>query len=420
MKVTNVIKHSLGMNDGKNKEYGKRHWHPSSFKWLFTMLLLSAFSCNAQNSETLTYNDEIIVGASRLDQYLPILKDKKIAVLANHSSLIGETHLIDSLLSLDISIVKVFAPEHGFRGNKSDGATINDSKDEKTGLPIVSIYGKNKYLPKEHLSDVDILLFDIQDVGVRFYTFISAMHYAMKACAESNTAFMVLDRPNPNGMYVDGPVLDSALSSYVGVHPIPVVHGLTVGELAHMINGEGWLGEKQCELTVITTLNYSHDLEYSLPVKPSPNLPNDQSIKLYPSLALFEGTEISVGRGTYKPFLQIGHPAFTDLSYSFTPASIDGMSKYPPLEGKTCYGYNLEEIDFKPQFTLNYLLEFYERFPKEQPFFKDYFHKLIGNTETMEQIKSGMSEEEIRETWKADLDNYKLTRKKYLLYPDFE
>lgn len=388
-----------------------------------SFLIIYAFtftSCSSQNTEQTEVDNSLLVGAERLDQYLPLLKDKKVAVLANHSSLVGDGHLVDTLLSYDINIVKVFAPEHGFRGDKSDGAFIDDSKDAATGLPIISIYGENKYMPTKLLQDVDVLIFDIQDVGVRFFTFISAMHYAMKACAASDTKFIVLDRPNPNGMYVDGPILDSALQAYVGMHPIPVVHGLTVGELAKMINGEGWLGQKKCDLVVISADNYDHSQSYSLPVRPSPNLPNDQAIILYPTIALFEGTEISVGRGTYEPFLQIGNPLLTQLPHSFTPVSIEGMSKYPPLEDKKCYGYDLRKIDFKPQFTLKYLLEFYEMFPEKEKFFKDYFHKLIGNTKTMDQIKAGMSEQEIKATWQPGLDKYKLMRKKYLLYPDFE
>jgi uncharacterized protein YbbC (DUF1343 family) len=363
---------------------------------------------------------QIMVGAEQMDQYLPLLKGKRVAILTNHSSMVGNTHLVDTLLSYSINIVNVFAPEHGFRGNQPDGAHIDNSKDQKTGIPIISLYGLNKNLPVEILENIDVLIFDIQDVGVRFYTYISAMAYAMKSCAEKGTSFIVLDRPNPNGMYVDGPMLDSAYTSYIGTLPLPIVHGLTIGELANMINGEKWMTEKTCPLTVIPVKNYNHLTKYNLPIKPSPNLPSDKSITLYPSLALFEGTVISVGRGTYQPFLQIGHPQFTDLKHSFTPASIPNMSAKPPLENKKCYGYSFENVTVKPAFTLKYLLEFYNKYDQKDEFFSPYFNKLVGNGETMKQIKAGLSEAEIKETWQPGLNKYKLMRKKYLLYKDFE
>ncbi|MEQ8924818.1 MAG: DUF1343 domain-containing protein [Fulvivirga sp.] len=382
------------------------------------ILLLTNISCIGQQKNT--DSEGIIVAAAQTDLYLPLLSEKKVALLANHSSLVGDTHLVDLLLENGVTITKVLAPEHGFRGDKSDGVDIKDSKDEKTGIQIISIYGDNKFIPEKLINDVDVLIFDIQDVGVRFYTYITAMHYAMEACAKTGTKFIVLDRPNPNGMYVDGPILDPKMKSYIGVHPIPVVHGLTVGELATMINGEGWLSIGKCELTVIPVKNYTHATTYSLPVKPSPNLPNDQAIKLYPSLALFEGTVVSVGRGTQQPFTIIGHPEFAELKYTFTPQSIPGMSVNPPLEGKKCYGYDLSYINFKPQFTLKYLLEFYAMSDEKDKFFKDYFNKLIGNTTTMQQIKDGLSERDIKATWAGKLATYKKMRKKYLLYKDFE
>jgi uncharacterized protein YbbC (DUF1343 family) len=383
-----------------------------------TLILIGALYQNCQSQPV---NEPVIPGDNQINQYLPLLQNKRVAIVANHSAMIAGKHLIDTLLSLDINVTKVLAPEHGFRGDKSDGALINDGKDEKTGIPIISMYGKNKTLDSVIFNNIDIVIFDIQDVGVRFFTFISAMHYVMEACAVSNTPLIILDRPNPNGMYVDGPILDSDYQSYVGIHKIPLVHGLTVGELAKMINGEGWLKDAaKCSLTVITVKNYSHAMSYHLQTKPSPNLPNDLSIALYPSLALFEGTQISVGRGTYKPFLQVGHPSFKDLTYNFTPVSIEGMSKYPPLEGQVCYGYNFENMDFKPHFTLQFLIEFYNKFEDKDDYFKDYFNKLIGNGETMKQIKAGLSEAEIKATWQPQLDQYKIMRKKYLLYPDFE
>lgn len=383
-------------------------------------IALLLFTYTISSLIALAQTGNIIVGAEQSDQYFPLLKDKKVGVLANQTSVIGEKHIVDVLQDNDINIIKVFAPEHGFRGNKSDGMDIKNSIDQITGIAIESIYGENKYIPAKLLDGLDVVIFDIQDVGVRFYTYISAMQYMMDACAKTNTKFIVLDRPNPNGMYVDGPILDPKLKSYIGVQPIPVVHGLTVGELAQMINGEGWLENGKCDLTVIPVKNYNHKTVYSLPIYPSPNLPNDQAIKLYPSLALFEGTVISIGRGTNEPFTQIGHPEFTDLPHSFTPESISNMSVNPPLEGKKCYGYNLKDIAFKPQFTLKYLLEFYEQFENKSAFFTSYFNKLIGNTVTMQQIKDGLSEKEIKATWATKLSAYKKMRKKYLLYADFE
>ncbi len=385
-------------------------------KMLILIFVFALTSCKSQSVK----EKGIEVGAKQLAEFLPLLKNKRVAVLANHSSLIGNTHLVDTLISHQVNIVKVFAPEHGFRGDRPDGAYIDNSKDVATGLPIVSLYGKNKTLPAELLEDIDILIFDIQDVGVRFFTYISAMHYAMESCAKSGKKFIVLDRPNPNGMFVDGPILDSALQSYVGMHPIPVVHGLTVGELAKMINGENWLKDGQCDLTVVPVKNYDHNMSYAMPVKPSPNLPNDKAITLYPSLGLFEGTDISVGRGTHEAFLQIGHPSFFDMPHKFKPVSIEGMSKYPPHENKECFGHDLAEVEFGPQFTLSYVIDCYQLFEDKENYFKDYFNTLIGTTETMKQIQKGWSEKEIKSTWQVDLDNYKLMRKKYLLYPDFE
>lgn len=390
--------------------------------YFFLILIIISSSCKAQQEQNQVPDKTIRVGSESLDEYLSLLKDKKVALLANHSSLVGKTHLVDTLLSNDVDIVKVFAPEHGFRGDRPDGATIDNTKDSKTGIPIVSMYGKNKSLPVELLEGVDVLIFDIQDVGVRFFTYISAMAYAMKSCAASDTEFIVLDRPNPNGMLVDGPMLDSAFSSYVGALPLPAVHGLTVGELAKMINGEGWTGDNECDLTIIPVKNYDHSMPYILPVKPSPNLPSDKSIILYPSLALFEGTVISVGRGTYEPFIQYGHPSFTDLKHSFTPVSIPDMSAKPPLENQKCFGYSFEDKDVKHEFTLKYLLDAYNKFEDKESFFlkTNYFNLLMGTDKTMKQIKAGMSEVAIKATWKSDLDTYKIMRKKYLLYKDFE
>ena len=364
---------------------------------------------------------EIVPGAYRFQEYLPLLKDKKVALTVNQTSMVGNTHLVDTLLAQGIDVVKVFAPEHGFRGTADAGEKVKSSIDQKTGLPIISLYGANKKPTPEQLQDVDVLIFDIQDVGVRFYTYISTMHYLMEAAAENNKEIFILDRPNPHGAYVDGPVLDTAYQSFVGMHPIPLVHGLTVGELSLMVNNEEWLGNGvQSDLTVIEMENYEHDDQYSLPFKPSPNLPNDLSIALYPSLGLFEGTVISVGRGTYAPFQQIGHPKLDSFPHTFVPESIEGMSRYPPYEGQEVYGVNFQGQEPVYEFTLKYLLDMYEAFPEKEEFFikNNFFEKLEGTGKLREQVKAGMSEEEIRATWKEALEEYKLLRKEYLLYPE--
>lgn len=380
------------------------------------IILSILFTAACVNSQQV--DEELLVGAQQFEKYVPLLNNKRVAVVANHSALIGNIHLVDTLLAEGVEIKKVMAPEHGFRGDKSDGAEIEDGKDTKTELPIISIYGKTKKPSPEMLRNVDVIIFDIQDVGVRFFTFISTMHYVMEACAENNKQIIILDRPNPHGMVVDGPVLNLKFQSFVGMHPIPTIHGLTVGELALMINGEGWLENgAKCTLTVIPIKNYTHNTPYELPVKPSPNLPNQKSIELYPSLALFEGTQVSIGRGTQEPFLQYGHPSFK-TDYSFTPVSIPGMSKYPPLEGKTCYGYYLADADVKAGLDLSYLLNAYNDFPDKDSFFKPYFNKLLGNDLTMQQVKDGLTEEEIKSSWTEALLTYKEIRKKYLIYPE--
>ncbi len=383
------------------------------------------YSCSTAQEEQPSY---ITSGAAQLNEYLPLLKGKTIALLVNQTSMIEETHLVDTLITINnlkghnITIDKVFAPEHGFRGQADAGEKVSNGLDADTGLSIISLYGKNKKPTPEQLEGLDWVIFDIQDVGARFYTYISTMHYVMEACAENGVKMMILDRPNPNGMYVDGPVLDTAQQSFVGMHRIPIVHGLTVGELAQMINGEGWLDNGvTCDLMVIPAKNYDHQMTYSLPVKPSPNLPNDLSIALYPSLCLFEGTEISVGRGTYSPFLQIGHPEFTgDSSYSFTPISIDGMSKYPKHQDKQCYGIDFSKESITYGFSLKHLIAYYHQFEAKDKYFNSFFKTLAGTDLLEQQIKDGLSEQEIRATWTEDLSAYKQMRKKYLLYEDFE
>ena len=359
----------------------------------------------------------ILTGADQLALYLPLLKDKRVAMVVNQSALVDSMHLVDLLLEKQVHVVKIFAPEHGFRGNVDRGKHIDNTMDKATGLPIVSMFGKNKRPSLAQLADVDVVIFDIQDVGVRFFTYISSMHEVMNACAESQTPLLVLDRPNPLGDYVDGPIRQKGYQSFVGMHPIPVVHGLTVGELARMINGEKWLDDgRNCELTVITMKNYTHDTPYSLPIKPSPNLPNDLSIRLYPSLCFFEATRVSIGRGTQFPFQVVGFPNYSDTMFSFIPQDIAGMQINPLHENKTCYGIDLRNEELSHRFTLKYIIEFYEQYGDGFFSRSEWFNLLAGNKQLLEQIKSGMSEAAIRETWQAELTDYKQMRMNYLLY----
>lgn len=375
---------------------------------------------------------DIVVGAERFDQYLPLLKGKRVALVVNPTSVVNEGkksyHLVDALLSKKVDVRKVFAPEHGFRGEADAGEQVKNGKDKTTGLSIISLYGKNKKPTPEQLKDVDIVIFDIQDVGARFYTYISTMHYVMEACAEQGKYFIVLDRPNPNGHYVDGPLLSPSFSSFVGMHPIPIVHGNTVGELARMINEERWLAnKKQCKMSVILCDNYTHNTPYELPIKPSPNLPNSLSVYLYPSLCLFEGTIVSVGRGTNKQFQCIGAPEYDGkMPYEFTPVSSSG-AKQPLYENKICYGLDLsplnpQQIRDQKQLQLHWLINLYKQCPLPDNFFNadGFFDKLAGGGTLRWQIKQNMSEEEIRSSWQKDLETYKQMRKKYLLYDDFE
>ncbi len=387
-------------------------------------ILICTLSCNAQpgdpgESSTDLQPQEIVVGAEQLERYLPILLDKKVGLIVNQTSMVGNMHLADTLLALDVDVRKVFAPEHGFRGDADAGATVKDGIDTKTNLPIISLYGSNKKPTKEQLQDIDVLVFDIQDVGTRFYTYISTMHYVMEAAAEHNKELLILDRPNPNGMYVDGPILEEEFQSFVGMHPIPILHGLTVGELAKMIVGEQWLSSaNRLNMNIIRCKGYEHSMGYTLPVKPSPNLPNDLSIKLYPSLCLFEGTVISVGRGTYAPFQQIGHPSFEGMPHSFTPESIEGMSKYPKYENETCFGHDFKKEAITGGFDLQYLIDYYNLYAGEEDFFNAFFNKLAGNSTLQEQIKEGLSQEEIKASWTEELGDYRQMREKYLLYQD--
>lgn len=362
-----------------------------------------------------------------MEKYLPLLKDQKVAIVGNQSSMVEGTHLVDTLLQSGIEVVKVFSPEHGFRGKADAGEHVNSSIDEKTNLPLVSLYGSNKKPKPEQLAGVDVLLFDLQDVGVRFYTYISTLHYVMEACAEQSVPLIVLDRPNPNGHYVDGPVLDMEFKSFVGMHPVPVVYGMTIGEYAQMINGEKWLKNGvQCDLNVITLAGWNHKKHYKLPIKPSPNLPNMTAIYLYPSLCFFEGTVVSVGRGTEYPFQVVGHPNFTSEStFVFKPESTEG-AKHPKLEGEACFGVDfrklgVDALQVQNKLQLKWLLLFYQTLDlKEQFFLKNHFIDLLAGTNQLRlDILAGLSENEIRDKWQVKLEEFKQIRQTYLLYEDF-
>jgi len=362
-----------------------------------------------------------VPGSYQFELYRGLIEGKSVAVVANQTSMVGPNHLVDNLLSAGINIKAIFAPEHGFRNMADAGELIEDGKDPVTGLPLISLYGRHQKPTPEDLAGIDVVLFDIQDVGVRFYTYMGTMHYVMEACAENNVKFIVLDRPNPNGFYVDGNILDTAYTSFVGMHPVPIVHGMTVGEYAGMINGEGWLKDGvKCDLTVIKCKNYTHKTLYELPVKPSPNLPNQNSIYLYPSTCFFEGTNISLGRGTAYPFQVFGSPLLPDRGFSFTPESVPG-AKNPPLLGVKCYGTDLrnaleKRIVPKPVIRLEYLISAYLDFPDKDKFFIRYFDTLSGGPVIREQIQKGMTAKEIRDSWKPGLEKFSLIRKKYLLY----
>ncbi len=357
-------------------------------------------------------------GASLIETYLPTLEGKNVAVVANQTSMIGQTHLVDTLLQRGVSVIKVFAPEHGFRGDADAGAFIEDERDSKTNLPVISLYGKHKKPSITDLDNIDIVLFDIQDVGARFYTYISTLHYVMEACAENNTTLLVLDRPNPNGSYVDGPLLDTAFKSFVGMHPVPIVHGMTIAEYARMINGEFWLKDSiQCELMWQKMPAYTRKMPYDLPIKPSPNLPNPQSISWYPSLCLFEGTDISVGRGTTLQFQIIGSPKLDSCSYSFIPVSREGANS-PKHENTKCCGWDLSSIDLDDGIHLDLLIKCYHQYSaKNRPFFNSFFDKLAGSNKLRKQISEGWTSSQIKESWQEGLEAFIELRKTYLLYP---
>ena len=405
-------------------------------KSTFLFFLIGILSCGNTNKqsdqlseekkeikETKQENLEIITGANRTGAYIPLIRNKKIGIVGNQTSIIktekgSYTHLVDSLLSLEIRISKVFAPEHGFRGTADAGEVVKNGLDTKTGLPVISLYGDSKKPSSESLKDIDMMIFDIQDVGARFYTYISSLHYIMEACAENNIPLLILDRPNPNGAYIDGPVLETEHSSFVGMHPIPVVHGMTIAEYAQMINGEKWLKNGiQCTLEIVGMENYDHSKSYSLPVKPSPNLPNDKSINLYPSLCFFEGTNVNAGRGTNDQFQVFGSPFLNNdhYEYSYIPEPMDG-AKYPKHSGKKCYGKNLKETTELNSLNFEWLIEAYNHTDNKKEFFNSFFTKLAGTKRLQQQIESGISAQEIKDSWQVELSEFRNLRDKYLIY----
>ncbi|MEO5943897.1 MAG: DUF1343 domain-containing protein [Ferruginibacter sp.] len=400
------------------------------------ILLLSVIACSCFTPHPYKENVEgpawqkIMTGAEQTGKYLPYLKNKRVAILANPTAVIGHTHLVDSLQKLGINIVKVFGPEHGFRGKASAGARVLDEKDAATGIPIISLYGKKSKPSKEDMADVDIMIYDLQDVGVRFYTNINALARVMESCSENNKELLILDRPNPNGYLIDGPVLDMKYKSGIGMFPIPMSHGLTVAEFAQMANGQGWLTDKEkCKLIIIPVKNYTHDMEYTLPVSPSPNLNTQQSVLLYPSTCMFEGTYINLGRGTYFPFTVLGSPALKGkYDFSFTPVGINGMAETPLFMNQVCYGldlrnYDTEKLRKSGQINLQWIMELYKASPNKEQFFDSKLsremgtiERLIGSGQFRQQIIDGVSEKEIRTSWEPGLSAYKVMRKKYLIY----
>lgn len=396
-----------------------------SFKsYYFLLCTLLIGSCNAQSNvqnqsiETAVNNSRIIVGAERELDYFQFLKGKRVGLVGNQTTEVNGEHLVDRWLANEINLKVIFAPEHGFRGAADAGAHVKNEIDTKTGLKIISLYGKNKKPSAESLKDLDILVFDIQDVGARFYTYISTLHYVMEACADNNLPLLILDRPNPNGMWVDGPVLDTAYKSFVGMHPVPVMHGMTIGEYARMIEGEGWLKTTHVlKYEVIPCLNYEHSMKYHIPVAPSPNLRTDKAIEWYASLCFFEGTPVSVGRGTDDPFCLIGAPWFTEGKVNFMPKSMTGAT-LPPFVNQQCKGFNACENEKKAGLDLSYLIAFYKNYKIDKPFFSDFFDKLAGGKDLRLLIEKGKSEKEIKATWQSDLHKFKKIRKKYLIYKD--
>jgi len=394
--------------------------------WLISVNTSCSHGISEESNARLGNSERITVAADRTNEYLPLLSKRSVAIVANQTSRLGHEHLVDSLLSLGVNIKCVFAPEHGFRGEAGAGEKILDGRDVKTGLSIISLYGKHLKPTKEDLHKVDVVIFDIQDVGARFYTYISTLQYVMEACAQNHVELIILDRPNPNGFYVDGPVLEEKYKSFVGMCTIPVVHGMTIGEYAMMLKGERLFSRSDSlELKVITVKNYTHDSLYQLPVRPSPNLPNMQSVYLYPSICFFEGTSISLGRGTPFPFQYIGFPGMQNGTVSFKPVNIPGVVTNPPYRDTLCNGLDLRNESFfqgsiQKKIQIKWLLEMYASFPDKKKFFNPFFEKLAGTKLLRQQIIAGVDESEIRKSWQTELLKFKKIRKKYLLYPDFE
>ncbi|MDG4950255.1 DUF1343 domain-containing protein [Weeksellaceae bacterium KMM 9724] len=412
----------------------------------YTLLVfLFAISCNAQENSSIgiSIDDQkvevdpkqnlasrdsefcqVILAAEQTEKYIPLLQGQKVGVVTNQTGIIpteeGDVHLVDHLISQGIEVVKIFSPEHGFRGTADAGEIVKDGKDIKTGLPIVSLYGSNKKPKDEQVKDLDVILFDIQDVGVRFYTYISTLHYVMESAAENNKKVIVLDRPNPNAHYIDGPMLEPSQKTFVGMHPVPIVYGMTIGEYAQMINGEKWLDKGvQADLSVIPLQNYTHETHYDLPVKPSPNLPNAQSINLYPSICFFEGANVSEGRGTEKQFQVYGSPYLKNMPFKFTPKPNEG-AKNPQFNGEVCYGEDLSQVEPLSEVSLKWLIKAYKNNTK-QPFFTKnsgafWIDKLAGTADLRHQIEKGWTEEQIKATWQDGLEKFKKTRAKYLIY----
>ncbi len=405
------------------------------FSIIFSLLFINIISGVNAFGQPKPGNKPALPGATQIDQYMRLIQDKTVAVFANHTSMIEDEHLVDFLKKKGVNIVKIFAPEHGFRGNADAGEKVGNVKDAQTGIPIVSLYGKKQAPSADDLEEVDILIFDIQDVGVRFYTYISSLEYYIKAAVDNKKPLIILDRPNPNGFYVDGPVLDKKFRSFIGMQSVPVVYGMTMGEYAKMLIGEGWLDStaagaaltKAADIRVITCANYTHSSKYELPVKPSPNLPDMASVYLYPSTCFFEGTALSEGRGTEKPFMLFGHPSLPKTLVKFTPVSREG-AKSPKLLNQVCYGWDLSGTPasalkkINGRIQLKWLLQAYKLFPDKKNFFlsNNFIHKLAGNDQLMQQVKNGSTEAVIRKSWEPRLTAFKQVRKKYLLYPDFE
>lgn len=385
-------------------------------------ILLSLFIC--WNAGECAAQRQVSPGIGDFGMYRAKLEGKRVGIIANQTAVVPESgmmHTVDFLRERGVNVVKIFCPEHGFRGDADAGEQVGDYRDKATGLPVISLYGKKKKPLPDDLKDIDVLLFDMQDVGVRFYTYISTLHYVMEACAENDIPLIVADRPNPNAFYVDGPVLDLKYRSFVGMHPVPVVYGMTIGEYARMVNGEGWLqGGEKCRLTVVACRNWERDMTVELPRKPSPNLPDKISVMLYPSTCLFEGTVVSEGRGTLTPFQVFGHPDLKNMPYSFTPRSIEGMSKSPKCLGKECHGMNLsgcyDEVKKGERLRLDWLLLAYRNYAGKEPFFTPFFEKLAGTEQLRKDIVAGKNEEQIRASWQKELETFKQIRKKYLIY----